>query len=29
VVAAAILAAGAAYLYDPSIIGLPRPDWMN
>lgn len=28
-VAAAILAAGAAYLYDPSIIGLPRPDWMN
>ena len=29
VVAAAILAAGAAYLYDPSIFGLPRPDWMN
>ena len=27
--AAVILAAGAAYLYDPSIFGLPRPDWMN
>lgn len=29
VVAAAVLAAGATYLYDPSIFGLPRPDWMN
>lgn len=29
VIGAAILAIGAAYLYDPSIFGLPRPDWMN
>ncbi len=29
VLGALILAAGAAYLYDPSIFGLPRPDWMN
>ena len=29
VLGAVILAAGAAYLYDPSIFGLARPDWMN
>jgi len=29
VLGAVILAAGAAYLYDPSIFGLSRPDWMN
>ena len=29
VLAALILAAAAAYIYDPSIFGLPQPDWMN
>ena len=29
VLGAVVLAAGAAYLYDPSIFGLPRPEWMD
>jgi len=29
VVAAAVVAAGVAYLVDPTIFGLPKPDWMN